>query len=729
MKFSTFFTILCSFFFIGSLQAQPGSADKKVFLTNEATINSDKLEYSPAFLEDGIVFISTKPFSRKYKVRDKRINQNIMSIYRAQRQDNGLLRKPEPFALELLSTVHEGPLTFDRTANNIFFTRNNLKKGKKKRAKDGIVKLKIYTAERIDSTWKNVEELPFNDDESNTCHPAISVDGDALYFASDRPGGFGGMDIWVAYRRGGLWSAPENLGATINTEGDEVFPFIHADGSIYFASTGHAGYGGMDLFSAQNLGGTWDSPENLGTPFNSEQDDFGFIIDRDKKNGYFSSSREGGLGGDDIYSFYVYDGLDRLLGTEPATNLEPRKLIFLVSDLSTGSMIDSAQLTYADLNNLALSNAINAITEESNNNSEILLRLPLEGNSKNGLTDSFGKFPVNLVPGSYVFLIEKPGFESQQIVVNTANETGEIFVSLSPVDPNANNDMADGSNPSDGTNGTSEADGTTDGENEDFGSDAGSITDGEVTFPSTIKEGTVFQLPNIYYNFNDASIRPDARIDLDALAAFLVKYPDIEIELSSHTDSRGENRYNRKLSQRRAENSVDYLASRGVERNRMTAVGYGEDQLRNNCGDDVDCSELEHQYNRRTEVKITSMNQEINIKFVRDDSMPDIPASSESSTASSPTSDNEEATPSPSPVTSNADGGEFKVIAGVFRDYSNAESRLNKLQSLGYNAELISVGDEATYSVVVGRFGEFANARELVQELKNDHYIRSFIKR
>ena len=730
MKFSTFLLLLLSPMFCQFVLAQPGSADKKVFITNEATINSNKLEYSPAFLEDGIVFISSRPASRKYKVKDKRFNTNIMSIYRAKREENGLLKQPEPFARELLSTVHEGPLTFDRTADNMFFTRNNVTDGKMKKAKDGIVKLKIYTAERIDSTWQNIEELPFNDDESNTCHPAISVAGDALYFASDRPGGFGGMDIWVAYRKGGLWSTPENLGASINTETDEVFPFIHADGTLYFASNGHAGHGGLDLFSAQNDAGEWNPPINMGTPINSETDDFGFIIDRDKKNGYFSSNRGGGLGADDIYSFYVNGGLDDLLGIEPIVDLTPKKLIFLVSDLSSGAMIDSARITYVSLANQDFSTTINAITEENADDSQVIVEIP-ESERKRGVTDSFGKFPATVDPGNYVFLIEKLGYTSQQILVNSANEEGEIFVSLAPVRSDSGENGGDLTSTSDDPNSNPGGDNPgEDTENEDFGSDFENNSTGENTassentFPSTIKEGTVFQLPNIYYNFNDASIRPDARIDLDALATFLMKYPDIKIELSSHTDSRGGTRYNRRLSQQRAENAVNYLASRGIERSRMVPLGFGEEQLRNDCTDGADCTELEHQYNRRTEVKITEISQEINIQFVTDDSMPETVADYGRQSRRGSDAGGDDNTYYPSSET-----GEFKVVAGVFGSISNAEKRLNILQDLGYAAEMLNLGDDTNYTIVVQRFTDFDEARGLVQELKRDHSIRSFIKR
>ena len=705
MKIFTFILSFLGCILTFSLLAQPESEEKRVFITNEATINSDGLEYSPAFLEDGIVFISTKTASKRYKIKDKRINANIMSIFRATREADGLLNTPEPFANELLSRYHEGPVTFDRTADNIFFTRNNysLKSGKKIKAKDGIQKMQIYASRKIEGVWQDIEKLPFNDDESNSVHPSISVEGDALYFASDRPGGYGGMDIWVVYRAGGVWSEPENLGAQINTEGDEVFPYIHADGTLYFSSTGHEGFGGLDLFTSQNYGGSWSTPVNMGIPFNSESDDLGFIVDRDKKNGYFSSNRPGGLGQDDIYSFYSIDGLDKMLGTE---NIEPKIVSVLVSDYSTAEMIDSAVVTYAELNDEAFSNVINTISNDATSDDEILLRLPLNGNATSGITDSWGKYPMELVPGSHVILVNKAGYQGQQVIFNTASEDEEIFVSLEKESENAGfeePDVADANNNS------------------------------SIEFPSTIKEGTVFQLPNIYYNFNDASIRPDAKIDLDALATFLTTYPDIEIELSSHTDSRGGTRYNRQLSQRRAENAVKYLVSKGIDENRMAPVGHGESHIRNRCTDGVECTELEHQYNRRTEVKITKMSQEINIEFINDDKMPQ---ESDVATSGTDTSENTNTETTTSDTTTGSNfgnnndesEGQFKVIAGVYREEGNAQKKLNLLNELGYDPQIIVSNKSGNHSVVVGSYKSMDIAKSIVETLKREHKIRSFIR-
>ncbi len=722
--FSTFiFAILAL-----SVSAQETEEEKKVFINNEATINSDKLEYSPAFYEDGIVFISTKVSNKRFKMKDKRIGKNVMSIFQSKREENGLLLPPKPFSIELLSTVHEGPLTFDRTGETIFFTRNNTKNGKKIKAKDGITKMSIFQAENVAGKWVNITSLPFNDREYNTVHPSISVEGDVLYFSSNREGGAGGMDIWSVQKIGDDWSEPRNLGPSINTESDEIFPFVHADGTLYFASNGHIGFGGLDLFFSRP-GGEWTPATNLGAPFNSENDDFGFIIDRDKKNGYFSSSRSGGYGADDIYSFYVSGNLDELFDEDVRPKVV-RDFTLMISDNISSEMIEGAMITYTNLDNLSITKAISGgsnpeLQVPEDENTDLLLRVPMEEMGMNGVTDFLGKFPVALSTGNYAFVIEKPGYQSRQILVDTENSTEEIFISLDKevvvADAGLNGDnTTNGSSgsPSTGTDGTGFTDGTNspgiDGSNVSNGSNGS--TGG---FSNTIREGSVFQLPNIYYNFNDASIRPDAKVDLDALAGFLSQYPDVEIELSSHTDSRGGSRYNKRLSQKRAENAVAYLIREGLPADRLVAVGYGEDAIRNHCTNGKECTEDEHQYNRRTEVKILRMNNEINIQFVNDTSPPEYVDKASFATGSG--SSNSSSTES-----SDSNLGNYTVIAGVYANYENAEKKQGRLVGMGYaQTSIKTVGNY--YHIIVNTFQDRNQALSLQTNLTGDQ-IKSFLK-
>ena len=766
-------------------QTETSAEDQKVFVTNEATINTENLEYSPAFYEDGIVFISSKHPSKKFKVKDSRINKNIMSIFLAKRSESGLLQVPTPFAKEIMTTVHEGPVTFDRTADFLFFTRNNYKNGKRRRAKDGIIKLQIFSAEKVRDTWSNVKQLPFNDKESNACHPAISVEGDMLYFSSDRPGGHGGMDIWVSRRLGDEWGEPVNLGPEVNTEGEEVFPFVHADGSLYFASNSHVGFGGLDMFSTKKVGDSWSKPNNLNPPFNSENDDFGFIIDRDKKNGYFSSNRVGGFGEDDIFSFYVTGNLD-------GENSKPRSehlLSLVVSDFESAEMIEGARITHASLDDLSIAQAIAGQSEEglatlSDSDKELLVRVPLEENGTVGTSDNWGKYPVTILNGKHIFIIEKEGYQKRQIILDTEDAGEELFVSLEKQGSNSSTGgtvVAVSTTTTTGPNGetivtTTNSDGSitttttkTNGEvvtTTTFTNGAystitnkidgvtiiaisnpdGSVTTttialdgtetsttsyptivdngtGNGTFPSKIEEGTVFQLPNIYYNFNDASIRPDATYDLEALASFLNQYQDIEIELSSHTDSRGGTRYNKRLSQKRAESAVRYLVSQGISSSRMAAVGYGESELRNRCSDGVSCNEDEHQFNRRTQVKITKMTNEINIQFINSE-----PSYSDSGSGSFDEGGSTTSGSISTNTVSSSYEGDFQVVAGVYAVYDNAETKVNRLYKLGYNdAQIINMDGSEKFTILVKTCNDKAEAKRIVKDLKRKK-IRSFVK-
>lgn len=734
-------TLFLLLLFNTQMFGQIPTPNNEVFVTNEVSINTDFLEFSPTFFEDGILFVSTKPVNKKYKVKDKRIDKNVMAIYQTTRDDDGKLQKPEPFAIELVTTVHEGPLTFDRTAENLFFTRNNYKGKKRIKGDDGIVKLQIYSSERMDNVWKNVEKLPFNEKNSNYAHPSIGVENNQLFFSSDRPGGEGGMDLYVSTKVGDEWGEPVNLGPNINTTEDEVFPFIHADGTLYFSSEAHSSNGKLDIFTTKQTDGQWMTPENMGVPFNSEQDDFGIIIDRDKRNGYFSSNRTGGIGQDDVYSFFALNGLEK---NDVLPDFEKTITLNVLSE-ADDNLIPEAIVTYMKLDELALGKAITDISGSTGDNpSDLVLKLPIDENATTGLTDFNGQIPLNVNRGSYVVKVEKEGYIPKQLAIKTASDILEYTVVLEKDNGVIANNNGNGTSTGTGNGTTTETNGT--------GNDTGTSTsnipnydtpgydpNNSTVLISTIEEGTIIELPNIYYNFNDASIRPDAQIDLDALAEFLLTYPRTEIELSSHTDSRGSDRYNNRLSQRRAEEAVQYLVSQGVDKYRMVPKGYGESKLRNECNDFSKCSEAEHQYNRRTEVKITKLDAPISVKFINNlpsyiseaPSRSKYKGRSKSSSSSSSSSSSE-----PSNIVNikktddneyNPDG-DYKVIAGAFGNINNAEKRLVQIRELGYNnADILKFGSRGLFHVVVSRYSTRKEATMTVRKLKSQS-MRAFIK-
>jgi hypothetical protein len=278
-------------------------AQSNINVKNEGEINTAFQEYSPAFYRNGLVFIGSNPAVDKDKKTDDETGKKATSFFLAMREENGSLKKVVPFAEDLTTKFYDGPLSFNADGTTVYFTRSNLKRGKPVKSKDGSVKLKIYSAEKKEETWTNIQELPLNTPEYDCAHPSISPDGKRLYFSSNRPDGFGGMDLYVCTFLNGKWSIPVNCGPKINTAKNEIFPFFHADGTLYFTSNGHAGLGNLDIFFTMKTDTGWLSPRALPEPINSPSDDFGLIVSPDKMSGYYSSNRASGKGDDDIYSF------------------------------------------------------------------------------------------------------------------------------------------------------------------------------------------------------------------------------------------------------------------------------------------------------------------------------------------------------------------------------------------------------------------------------------------
>jgi outer membrane protein OmpA-like peptidoglycan-associated protein len=216
------------------------------------------------------------------------------------------VKRERPFSKTLNTKFHEATLTFTNNRQRVYFTRNNYN-GDLRRDDEGVSNLKLYTAVRNDSIsdndWSNIQELPFNSDDYSVGHPTLSADGKKLYFVSDMPGSIGATDIFVVdILEDNTYSLPKNLGPKINTSGREMFPFI-TERKLYFASDGHLGIGGLDVFESSILEDSFTDPQNLGLPLNSNLDDFGFIINEDNEQGFVCSNREGGVGDDDIYAF------------------------------------------------------------------------------------------------------------------------------------------------------------------------------------------------------------------------------------------------------------------------------------------------------------------------------------------------------------------------------------------------------------------------------------------
>lgn len=276
--------------------------DTNMYVVSSLKINKEfESNFSPAFYRQGIVFLSDRSAPGKNRERSVWTGKEYYDLFYSRRTDGENWLEPELLKGDINGLYDEGPAVFSKDNTTIYFTRTDYSgKTIEKNQKDVSV-LKLYYGKIYGTQWKLEAQMPFNSPDYSVGHPAITPDGKTIFFVSDMPWGYGGTDIYKVTLRNGQWSTPENLGARVNTEGNEMFPFYSADSTLYFASDGHIGLGGLDVYSTSYDGESWSKPDNLQYPVNSSRDDFGFIIDSTNTQGYFTSNRVKNT--DRIYGF------------------------------------------------------------------------------------------------------------------------------------------------------------------------------------------------------------------------------------------------------------------------------------------------------------------------------------------------------------------------------------------------------------------------------------------
>ena len=622
-------------------------------LWNCSNINTSRTESLPAFYQNGIVFMSA-PVNGAL---DKKTKQAPFELYYAESDRNFIPMKSVSYSLEANSAYHEGGVTYNRKGNTMYFSSNNQARGMSIADSRGRVGMKIYEAKRGKLDWEDIKPLSFNSDKFTCFHPSLSADGRYLYFSSNMPGGQGGYDIYMVEKKGNTWTKPVNIGPKVNTKGDEAFPFIHESGVLFFASKeGHPTvHGGkdFDLFYI-DLSKTGASVKNLGEPFNSSADDLSLILNSDGDIGYFASNREGGFGEDDIYMFKC----DKRLTTETATI----NAFLTVKDAENQARIGGAAIRIFEktINGFVNGDQFYNV-EMPQSGKDIGLKLVRKPVEQLGKPDRFstanGEAQYEMKSDrEYLIVVSKDAYESKEMIYNTFEKTNatlpiEILLQktskpklsglvLSNKNTRIPNAMVKIFNLT--SKKTEELQANANGEFEyvlepnteyEITTNAKDYKPSNATKISTTSElkslevklnmvaiepevvakpistGTIIVLEKIYYDFDKAIIRQGAAQELDALVSLMQQYTSMEIELASHTDSRGKSEYNQKLSAARAESAKGYLMARGISGGRISARGAGESQLRNRCTDGVNCSEEEHQYNRRTEVRIVKIDE------------------------------------------------------------------------------------------------------------------------
>lgn len=598
------------------------------FSIKNLDVNTSNSDFGVSFYGANSIFTSARIEKSNVKVNRTYIwtNQPFLNIYKATRdKGNGDLTDVKLWQKNLESKFHDGPAAFTSDLKRVYFTRNNFYKNKKGKSKAGVNNLKIYFSELKDTVYTNTQQLNINNDEYSVGHPCVSIDGTKLYFASDMPGGFGGTDIYVAdISKDGNIGKPVNMGNIINTEGNEMFPYIHKTGLLFFASNGHVGFGGLDIFVATGKDGNYKKVENVGEPVNGPMDDFAFVMNDFQTQGYFSSNREGGKGDDDIYSFRLLRPFDNGLimhGT--------------AMDKDSKQVLPGTKVTLYDSEGKRIADTLA--------NEEGKYEFEVEYDTDYNL----GGTLIDYVDGSNSFS-SKEMDEKTDLVSDLKLEKIGFTLYGQAIDRKTNQPVENASIIITDANGKEILNLNT-GKNGDFNkilADAKLNDKVEYTiklskegyFPKTIKYSKVLSKPGqitvhseldfsldkmevgvdllqafniepIYFDLDKSNIREDAAKTLDKIVEVLKTYPTMHLALGSHTDCRESKSYNMRLSQRRYEATKKYLAKKVKNGNkRLSGKGYGETQLVNDCPcepkNDSTCTDQQHQANRRTTFKI-----------------------------------------------------------------------------------------------------------------------------
>jgi len=498
------------------------NAREKNFL-KKVNFNSKFNDFGAVVLNDQIVFTSSSDEGVSVKRLYAWDGQPLLDMYQVPLESVSTANSKKVEG-DINTIHHDGPATFNAEGTKMYFSRNNYHDSKKITNSNGVMLMGIYSADLVDGKWTNVKPSNLNNANYIVYHPSLSQDGKKLYFSSDMPGGIGGTDIYVSdVNADGSLGTPKNLGNIVNTEGNESFPFIHsAEGTLFFSSDDHVGAGLLDIFAAvKDQNDNIVNVINLGEPINSEKDDFAYYLSPDGLNGYISSNRDGGMGGDDIYAF---------------TRIPPLTLKGRIFDAINGEPVAGAKVVLA-----------------RKNGEEIAYFITEADGAYEHLIDRDKEF---VLKGS------KAKYQDVQKEFNSfgLEKERELIVDLNiPMSP--------------------------------------------------IEDVVILaDLETIYFDLDKSNIRPDAAKELDKVVALMNRYPAMEIRLESHTDSRADDRYNMKLSDRRAKSTYNYIISKGIDAKRIPKYeGFGESQLVNKCSNGVKCTKEEHQLNRRTEFIILKM--------------------------------------------------------------------------------------------------------------------------
>lgn len=498
--------------------AQQWRANPKKFdVINVKELNTEYSDFAPNFSNGKLFWTSTRKESTGGLVFEW-TGQKMCDLFESSYVPNSTFGKPINVPGKINTNFNDGAACLDATQNTLYFTQCNGVEGKG-------INCKIYVSYKQNNTWGEPALLSFNSDSFSCGQPSISADGKKLFFASDMQGGFGEKDIYVTHYDDvkANWSLPQNLGNVINSEEDELFPYISENNELYYSSKGKGGLGGLDIYKTADSANTYKIPTNLQYPINSGGDDFGITFlpkSTQLTSGpiaFFTSNRMNGQGDDDIYSISI------------------KPFVFMVK----GKVLERET-------NAPISKALVTLTNEKGKKFFNII--------SNDKGEFSGELPLN----------------SLQTLL--ANKVG--YFTSTPIEISS------------------------------IGTQKDSVVEIIVYLDAIPAPEVDFTLQGILYDVDKFDLRSESKLVLDSLAIILKNNPSLIIEIGSHTDSRAPADYNLELSKKRAQSCLTYLISKGIAKERMVSVGYGEAKLLNDCSDDIDCTEAEHQINRRTTFRV-----------------------------------------------------------------------------------------------------------------------------
>ncbi len=568
-KINTFWLIFLS---VCALAAQ-----EQTCVVKNVNINSKNQDFGMIQYNDSLVLFSSSRKEKSIKQpKWSTNNQPYLELYTAKLKPDGSFDSVARYSDKINTKYHDADLVYTKDRNTVYFSRSNY--FNKKYVTDSIGRnlIQLYKATKSDNEDWIVQAMPFNSPNFQTGHPALSEDESQLYFVSDRLGGFGKTDIYrVEIRPDGSYGSPINAGPSVNTQGKEMFPYVWKD-ELYFSSDGQtSGQGGLDIFRIPiEAGAPAGDLENLGHPVNSYSDDFGIAFKNTKNKGYFSSNRPGGKGDDDIYTFefscrQIIKGIVYELETEVDTittlKLYSQEHVEMdnVLEINKGNetIMDSTLVVNKDRDTIYKKEIASIVLDSAH----VYLLDEKRAFLDSVISNAKGEFEfVVNCSEDYMIRAEKLHFEPNERMITTTeinNDTLNVDVSL------AHSDIIE--------------------------------TRGEL----------MLKIKPIYFGFDKTDIRPESIKHIKRVIDIMNKYPHINVDIKAHTDSRGKASYNLELSDRRASVLRLWVIQNGVHADRITSRGYGETKLINDCSDSVDCTEEEHQKNRRIEFVITNPDE------------------------------------------------------------------------------------------------------------------------